>query len=994
MLYSSKSSPKQPPPASAERETRNVSASVGDICTRADVVDDGQPYDEFDNSPQNMARRARCEREEQDRLEAYGRFEAAGEPWVRHAAMLAEWTEQYLVNRRDVWGRYRPLSARGDNGQDKALTAPPLRDRGEVLLAQEDLVAHYAGRNVGDLIGLHSTSEDGTCRWIAWDIDRHDDDPKPPDPEDNWQHARLLYDHLTGLGLKPLLTDSNGKGGYHVRVVLKAPIPVADVYKFAQGVATEVPTKIETFPKQGRLSGKQLGNWLRLPGRHHTREHYTGVWSGNRWLEGEEAIKHILATTGDDPHIVIEAAGKIGTAKVAHITGANKTAVVPNGELTKWFRDILARVPVEHFDDYGDWIRVGRAIHNELPGEDGLVLWTEASQRSDKYESGVCEEKWETFANSSSETPVTVGTLIHWIREVEPGYQPPPRPGTKATDDSVGNPNGVPSVLLPGLHVTISQSAEQLGKLLAKTGHYYSRGGAIHTVRRGDGGELILEAPTPAQMASRFEEVAALKKAAHSRGKVVTQDAICNESTAKLLVSSSAIIRVLPRIVLMSPCPVLIERDGKLIQVCGYDKGSGILAHGELAPDMPLANAVHGLKKMLADFDFATPGDYARGLIALVTPAGVFGDLLKGRAPMDLGEANDSQAGKGYRARLTAAIYRNAVKTVTQQKGGVGSLEEKFATVLISGANFVGFDNIRGNINSPMIESFLTEDVFQARRPYMPAVEIDARRIIVSMTSNSAELTPDLTNRSICTRIKKRPEDYAYRRFPKEDNADMLAHVRLHQPRYLGAVFAVWRAWFNAGKPMASSGGHDFRRWAGIMGWISENIFQAGDLLAGHREVQRRMATPALSWLRDVAIAIHGAGRFGTWLTTDDIVDIIAESPVQVPGLADGQNAFEHLARQGVYSAMGKRLAACFRDQNSRVCIVDLFRVERREQRDHGRGRDWSVKSYRFSNITDDSTLTDDASEQEQRRALMPGSPGEDEEVEEVEQVSDQGEQQ
>ena len=50
--------------------------------------------------------------------------------------------------------------------------------------------------------------------------------------------------------------------------------------------------------------------------------------------------------------------------------------------------------------------------------------------------------------------------------------------------------------------------------------------------------------------------------------------------------------------------------------------------------------------------------------------------LLGGRAPIDLGEADASQSGKGYRNKLTAAIYAQTVRTVTQQRGGVGSMEE------------------------------------------------------------------------------------------------------------------------------------------------------------------------------------------------------------------------------------------------------------------------------------------------------------------------------
>jgi hypothetical protein len=62
---------------------------------------------------------------------------------------------------------------------------------------------------------------------------------------------------------------------------------------------------------------------------------------------------------------------------------------------------------------------------------------------------------------------------------------------------------------------------------------------------------------------------------------------------------------------------------------------------------VPLVDAVALLYEMYADFHFATPADLARALAAAITPALVFGKLLGGRAPVDLGESDVSQSGKG-----------------------------------------------------------------------------------------------------------------------------------------------------------------------------------------------------------------------------------------------------------------------------------------------------------------------------------------------------------
>jgi hypothetical protein len=42
-----------------------------------------------------------------------------------------------------------------------------------------------------------------------------------------------------------------------------------------------------------------------LPGRHHTnRDHWSLVWDGSRWIEGDRAIEYILALAGDPPNLI------------------------------------------------------------------------------------------------------------------------------------------------------------------------------------------------------------------------------------------------------------------------------------------------------------------------------------------------------------------------------------------------------------------------------------------------------------------------------------------------------------------------------------------------------------------------------------------------------------------------------------------------------------------------------------------------------------------
>jgi hypothetical protein len=184
----------------------------------------------------------------------------------------------------------------------------------------------------------------------------------------------------------------------------------------------------------------------------------------------------------------------------------------------------------------------------------------------------------------------------------------------------------------------------------------------------------------------------------------------------------------------------------------------------------------------------------------------------------------------------------------------------------------------------PSFESFLTEDVYSARAPYREPVEIDPCRVVVMLTSNKADVTPDLANRASCVRLLKQTEDYRFKAYPE---GDILEHVRAAQPRYLGAVFAVISAWYAAGRPRTTETRHSFRPWAQTLDWITCNLLDAGPLLEGHRETQARMTSPVLNWLRDVALDVIRARQMGAWLRAGDLVDLLAETGTETPGLPE-----------------------------------------------------------------------------------------------------------
>ena len=159
---------------------------------------------------------------------------------------------------------------------------------------------------------------------------------------------------------------------------------------------------------------------------------------------------------------------------------------------------------------------------------------------------------------------------------------------------------------------------------------------------------------------------------------------------------------------------MILERDGKAVVITGYDEVSGIYAVGDPPPRMELEEAVKQLRLVLADFQFATPSDRSRAVAALFGPAMESGRWFHGRIPIDLSEADQSQTGKGFRNKLTAAIYRQRPSIVNQRQG-VGSLEDSFQKLLMQGRTIISLDNVRGKMDFQFIESFMTEASVTAR---------------------------------------------------------------------------------------------------------------------------------------------------------------------------------------------------------------------------------------------------------------------------------------
>lgn len=331
--------------------------------------------------------------------------------WASHDEALADWCLARHVARKDVHGAYRP-----DGGQYTAHSP----------LTRELLIRHFRGEIT---IGCHSTSTDGRCLSVVADIDAHDG--KGADPDVNWRCALAVAEMFGGLDLTALICDSDGKGGYHVRVFFKKSVPVAVAYwlgsRINAGLAAEGLPAVEFFPKQAELTlDCPYGNWLRLPGRHHKRDHWTRIFDhvSGRWLEGEGAVLGLIGIAGDKTTKLLatykaEQAAKAGAVPVPKKAGASRRHDREEEPGEARVREALDYLPASMADSYGGsrsdtgWLGIGMALH-DWDEVRGLPLWHAFSARSPKYEPAVLDDKWTTFTRGGG---LTVATIFKAARD-------------------------------------------------------------------------------------------------------------------------------------------------------------------------------------------------------------------------------------------------------------------------------------------------------------------------------------------------------------------------------------------------------------------------------------------------------------------------------------------------------------------------------------------------------------------------------------------------
>ena len=257
--------------------------------------------------------------------------------WVSRADRLADWALANWATRTDAFGGYT---------SDGIYTA-------KNPLTHHELAGHFRGEKP---IGLHDCCPCGQGNRITIDIDAHN---AGDDPAMNWEYARRVMDFSRRWGMRPLVEDSDGRGGFKVRYWLSTVHLCGALLGVGRWVIDEcgLPPKTEVFPKQE--SPAEYGSWVRLPGRHQRHPHWSRFFDDGRWLSGGEAAEFLLSRTPQASWFPGAAWGYRRAADVA------RTERIERSRLVNIAKSLVPRIggeeqkrPSELFDDEHSWEEV------------------------------------------------------------------------------------------------------------------------------------------------------------------------------------------------------------------------------------------------------------------------------------------------------------------------------------------------------------------------------------------------------------------------------------------------------------------------------------------------------------------------------------------------------------------------------------------------------------------------------------------------------------
>ena len=495
---------------------------------------------------------------------------------------------------------------------------------------------------------------------------------------------------------------------------------------------------------------------------------------------------------------------------------------------------------------------------------------------------------------------------------------------------------GLPQVFLPSIGVDDYTSGIELFRVLAPRLCVFNRAGKPVVIVKDDSGGASIQPLTNAAAVSEFSKhVRFMVHRVGANGEPVERDGRCTESQAKIFLSNADALALLPKLDGVRSLPILRFPSKKhheggtdlVVTPTGYDEPSRLyIVNGfEKEVDPSLEEAVKVFGSLFQDYIFASPGAEARAWMCALAALAHAGGLWSGRMPLIVLEAgvDGSQSGKGHYAEIVAAVMGEECTTITDQgRGSVGSIGESIAYALFKGNPLILLDNVRGKVDSQTLESVTTpQKNFTGRVPNVGHVSIKPEKFVFFLTSNAAEMTPDLAKRSCIIQIEQRPVDFAW----KVPKGKLVPLIMANPSKFLRAGFVILKAAHRKGWKTTSETRHPNTEFAQKYDYIGQHICGRAPLMDDHEAAQKRVSNPAQSWARVLMLEVVRGGNLGQEMRAVVIGELCSDAGIEIPSMKDNGDS---AARA---KAVGSNMLKLFgRDEGKTVAEIEGGTITRK----------------------------------------------------------------
>jgi hypothetical protein len=340
-------------------------------------------------------------------------------------------------------------------------------------------------------------------------------------------------------------------------------------------------------------------------------------------------------------------------------------------------------------------------------------------------------------------------------------------------------------------------------RVLARTGHYYQRSGAIVRVLRDPATRGVkVAALNPPTLRAIVSGLVPWEQYDHRQRGFVRKNPTLDKIQS---LHAAEDYKHLPPLLGLARQPVFRE-DGTLRCEPGYDPETclyGAFQPGDFdVPDEPTRTqameAAKLLLDLLAEFPFERKADRSAALTGLLTAA-VRPTLSA--APMFHVNAPTSSSGKSYLCHLFTAMASDQTRAPMPFPANAAECAKVLLAKLDTNPAVIEFDNLQRDLEPwDALVAALTADTWEDRLLGASKISTVSTRALFLSSGNNVVPVRDMLRRTITIVIDPQSETPAERNF----RGDPVREVQNNRGRYVSAALTVVRAWICAGRPRAN----------------------------------------------------------------------------------------------------------------------------------------------------------------------------------------------